>query len=99
MEIMEDDPTSQTSLNWVAGKTRNGKTIRVKPNGIGLFFIELIGGGKKPKALMGEFTSVTSAQETVDRYLVSASYVHKRDAMNKAEEESNAKSTARTSKR
>lgn len=94
---MDVDIDTQTSLNWVAGKTRNGKTIVVRPNGTGLFYIEMLGGGKKPDALKGEYTGITAAQEAVNMYLVSASYVHKRNARDKAEEESNAKKSTGTS--
>lgn len=83
---MEDTQTQQTSVNWVAGKTKNGKTIKVLPDGTGLFRIELTSGGKLPKELSGRYTGITAAQEAVNAYLVKASYVHKRDKERKARE-------------
>ena len=96
---MEDTKLTQTMQNWDAGKTKNGKQIVVRPNGTGLFYIEMQGGGKKPDSLKGEFTGITAALEAVQRYLVTSSYVYKRNARNKAEEDSNAKNSNTINKR
>lgn len=95
---MEDDPTRQTILNWVAGKTKGGKDIRVKPNNMGHFYIEYA-LGTLPKALSGLYTSIPDAQNAVNAYLVSTNYVYKRDSINKAVEENDAKRASRSSKR
>lgn len=59
----------------MAGKTRNGKTLVIKPTVRHLYEIIQQGGGKLPKSLWGSFTSIEAAQISVDRYLSNASYI------------------------
>lgn len=96
---MEDDPTQQTTENWVAGKTKKGHSIRIKPNNMGHFYIIIDKTKRLPGKLEGLYTSIVSAQQSVNAYLIEEDYVYKTEAIDRALEESNGKRASRTSKR
>lgn len=83
----------------VVGKTKQGKELVLKPDGTGLFFIEMQGGGKKPKELSGLFTGYTAAKEAANAYLVKKDYVYRRNKQREAEEGNDAKNVTGTGKR
>lgn len=85
-------PPIQTVENWVAGKTRNGKTLFIRPCGRGLYTIHMDGGGRFPKALKGSYTSIQAAQDSVDTYLTQLTYITKQQVEDRKAKENAKKS-------
>ena len=86
-------PEEQTTENWVAGKTRNGKKLYIRPAGFGLYNINMDGGGKFPKALKGNYTSIAEAQDCVDRYLTNLTYITRKQVEERKDKENASKSS------
>jgi len=85
MVYTDETEDQRTSEKWVAGKTKSGKDLVVKPDGRGLFYVEQIGGGKKAKEFSGKFTGYMSAQKAVDAYRIKTNYAYRMKKTEKKE--------------